>query len=1221
MSTKHPWTSAVIWASLGLGLLAFAGCAPELESGCVTNNECGEGEVCQAGECQPASSDADEGGGDTVVVDGGRDGGDAGFGGENDTGERDTLGPGADGTTDTSPSNEASVLVITPGQLTMNISRLQEVRAILLDEQGREVDLEGREIEWSTSDASVVEIYEPGEFERDRDPRNERDAGMAPRPDVGDAGSPPIEPDAEQTAPDVGPGDAGAGDGSSSGDAGMDDGSDAAPPDVRMLRGASVGEATVTAKVGSFEATIDVTVEDAPTKFVQVTPSSQTIQVGEQTQFEARVVDVFGNPLPGSDLTWDLGNSEVAEIVDEEAGTIRANQTGTTTVVARTSNGEQGRATLNIQPVQVEGIDIRPSDPSQIAQGASVSLLALPLNASSDPICSESRVSQDPSQPCGYNLEWTSGAPSIATVQDDGNVLGQSEGEATLFARIQNVQATVTIQVGQSSSNEPPTARAGSDRSATPGSTVQLDASGSTDDGVIQEYRWVFQDVPSGANPTLRPDNTEIDPTFTPSTSGTYTIVLIVTDNSGQTDVAQVQITANEAPVAKASADANPVLVGQTVNLDGSGSNDPDGQIQSYAWSFERTPSGASPSFAPDASTAQPSFDVSKTGQYEVKLTVTDNQGLTSSDTLTVLAESNQPPTADAGQDQTLGLAGNTTTTSLDGRNSSDPDGSSLTYTWSVTQAPSNSSPNLTNAQSSRPDLTVDTLGTYEIRLTVVDAGGKSDSDTVTITVQAAPQAETGPDRTVSSQSQVQLDGSGSSDPDGTIQTYRWSFASTPSNVSSPPSFQPSNDTVDPTFTPSQPGRYEVQLEVTDDRGATRTDTVVITVNAPPVADAGVDKTVQPNTQIQLDGSLSDDPDGTISSYSWSFQTTPSGASPSFNPGADKVAPTVTFSQEGTYQLQLQVTDDNGATGTDTLQIDVDSNVTNQSPTAEATASSTKVSIGAKVQLDGSGSSDPDGAIQRYQWRFEATPSGVSPSFSDPTIAKPTFTPDQNGTYGIVLIVWGDKGIKATASVTVTVQSPNQPPNAEAGPTQTVTPQGGQTAEAELDGTKSSDPDGTIQSYQWTVVSQASGSSPKFDDATIPQPTLTLDQIGTYEVQLKVTDNRGGTDTDTVIIEVELPASNQPPVADAGSDQTVSLQSGTVDVQLNGSNSFDPDGSIQEYAWTVVNKPSGSNPSFDDPTIVRPTLTLDKTGLYELRLRVTDDSQATDSDILTIEVQ
>jgi phospholipase/lecithinase/hemolysin len=266
----------------------------------------------------------------------------------------------------------------------------------------------------------------------------------------------------------------------------------------------------------------------------------------------------------------------------------------------------------------------------------------------------------------------------------------------------------------------------------------------------------------------------------------------------------------------------------------------------------------------------------------------------------------NEPPTADAGEDQTVtdtDLSGDEEVT-LDGSGSSDSDGTIVSYSWNDGGGEI--------ATGVNPTVTLP-IGTHTIVLTVTDDDGDTATDVVSITVNDPPTADAGEDQTVtdndeSGDEDITLDGSGSSDSDGTIVSYSWSNGSGEIATG-----------VNPTVT-LPVGTHTITLTVTDDDGSTATDIVEITINSyvneAPTADAGEDQIVTDeddsgDEDITLDGSGSSDLDGTIVSYSWSDGN---------GEIATGVNPTVTLSV-GTHTLTLTVTDDDGATDTDTVTI------------------------------------------------------------------------------------------------------------------------------------------------------------------------------------------------------------------------------------------------------------------------------------------------------------
>ncbi|CAN0049027.1 unnamed protein product [Chrysoparadoxa australica] len=138
-------------------------------------------------------------------------------------------------------------------------------------------------------------------------------------------------------------------------------------------------------------------------------------------------------------------------------------------------------------------------------------------------------------------------------------------------------------------------------------------------------------------------------------------------------------------------------------------------------------------------------------------------------------------------------------------------------FQWQLVSMPSGSQAAIENANSVQAMLTPDVAGIYEIRLTVASSGAVfSDTDTIRITANSAPVADAGPERNVSTNVLVRLDGTGSADPDGDNLTFAWEFTERPEGstaaLNDPSSPQPE-------FVPDLDGTYEVELVVTDRPG------------------------------------------------------------------------------------------------------------------------------------------------------------------------------------------------------------------------------------------------------------------------------------------------------------------------------------------------------------------------------------------------------------------
>lgn len=254
---------------------------------------------------------------------------------------------------------------------------------------------------------------------------------------------------------------------------------------------------------------------------------------------------------------------------------------------------------------------------------------------------------------------------------------------------------------------------------------------------------------------------------------------------------------------------------------------------------------------------------------------------------------------------------------------------------------------------------------------------------------------------------------------------------------------------------------------------------------------------------------------------------------------------------------------------------------------------------------------DTDGSVSSVKWSQVSGPEGII-MIGDSTLSL-KLKNLKYGNYVFRLTVTDDMGGIAEDDIAVTVTSSvNVLPIANAGPDQIVF---GTTTT--LDGSKSVDPDGSINSYQWSVTSGVWGWKWALSFNT---PTAEITEVnglkpGTYIFKLTVTDNEGAIVTDKVIVTVStiIPL-NVLPVAQAGPDQELTLPGS---ISLDGSASADTDGSIAHYSWIKVSGPSASILSSSTSTT---TVSGFSEGTYVFRLTVTDDQGATAYDDITVTV-
>ena len=637
-------------------------------------------------------------------------------------------------------------------------------------------------------------------------------------------------------------------------------------------------------------------------------------------------------------------------------------------------------------------------------------------------------------------------------------------------------------------SNTPPTANAGPDQTVFVMDTVYLDGSASSDvDGDSITYSWRFTAMPPGSTAALS-DPTIVNPSFEVDVPGTYSVQLVVNDGKADSKPDIVNInTENSPPVAIAGADQT-VLVGRTVALDGSSSTDVDGDPLTYNWSITSMPVGSTAVLS-DPSAVSPSFTVDAPGIYTVQLIVNDGMVNSEPDSVDISTD-NSVPIADAGPDQTA-LVGETVT--LDGSGSSDADGDSLMFTWALTSVPSGSAAVISDVTAVNPTFDIDLPGTYVAQLIVNDGMADSAADSVRITTENTPPvANAGPNQTVLVGDTVTLDGSNSSDVDGDLLTFSWSFTSLPPGSIAMLS---DNTAVMPTFNVDVYGTYVLQLMVNDGTVNSAADTVtIITENTAPVANAGTDQTVLVGDTVVLNGSGSSDADGDGLTYTWSFVSKPAGSTAVLS-DANAVSPGFFVDEAGSYVLQLVVNDGIVNSAPDTMTI-----TTENSPPVANAGSDQSVLVGDTVILDGSGSNDVDGDTLTYAWSFVSLPSASLASLSDATMVDSSFTVDVAGTYVVQLIV--NDGTVDSAPDSMVVITVNEPPVANAGPNQIVNI--GDTVT--LDGSGSSDPDGQSLSYSWSMTSRPVDSNAILSDPTAISSTFVADVLGDYVFELMVND-------------------------------------------------------------------------------------------------------------------
>ena len=485
----------------------------------------------------------------------------------------------------------------------------------------------------------------------------------------------------------------------------------------------------------------------------------------------------------------------------------------------------------------------------------------------------------------------------------------------------------------------------------------------------------------------------------------------------------------------------------------------------------------------------------------------------------------------------------------------------------------------------------------------------------------SAPVADAGDDQGVILGKTVTLDGTGSLDAEdcpsgdsvGTELAYDWSMISQPADsILTDADLSPSDSVAKPSFVPTHAGTHTLSLKVRDsDLGWSSVedsvDIVVTKANTIPIADAGLDQTVYAGTTVFLNGSSSNDAEDEPDSLTFDWNVSADNPTTVTLPDESARIPSFTAPDVvGGYTFSLVVRDTSGAwSNEDTVLITIEL-PPNIKPTADAGPDRSGY-INTTIHLDGSGSNDSDGSIVSWDWNCTSHPAVT---INNENSSIPSFTPTSTGKYTFTLTVQDDRGGWADEDeMVVTIILVNKPPTADAGPDIEAYVN----TQVHLNASASFDGEGSVTGWEWDCTSHivnmllSNSSAPSF----IPE------EVGVYTFTLRVMDDlyRWSENTDEVVVTV-IETPNLKPVANAGADITAKIGEAVV---LDGTNSFDEDGTITEWDWNCSSHP---DVTINDENKAKLSFTGIEAGKFEFTLVVQDDRgawSASDTVIVIIE--
>ena len=527
---------------------------------------------------------------------------------------------------------------------------------------------------------------------------------------------------------------------------------------------------------------------------------------------------------------------------------------------------------------------------------------------------------------------------------------------------------------------------------------------------------------------------------------------------------------------------------------------------------------------------------------------------------------------------------------------SSDPDGDALTYQWQLTSKNEQVEIPITVNNESTVEFSVSEAQEYQLVLTVSDGKLSSTPAQKQFTVTANTQliANAGSTQTVKQGDVVLLNAAQSSTTSGAINQYKWQFITKP--VASNATLENATQ-VKSQFVADEIGDFKVELTVTDSQGDTASTVVLIkseslNSNSSPQAVINVEnKTITPNEVVTLYGNQSTDPDKNDTlSYVWAITSKPEGSTPALSNMQNHIAGFSALTA-GDYTLSLTVTDQQNES--DTASVTLTVTTSNKAPVATL-ESERDITLNESTTLQCQQCSDPDGDTLSYNWQLQAKPVNSASQLTNNTSATPSIVADKEGDYVVVLTV-SDGQLSSNQATSVLHASSNKKPIT------LVTYETSITVDEQvlLDASTSYDPEGQPLSYQWEIISSQSQAT--LSSNTISKPTFSASVEGQVVISLRTNDGVQFSDTKTLTIDV---IQNALPVISFTGEQSRYDVVGNA-VKFDVSQSYDPEGTSLDYAWTL-SAPSGSSTSLSNTNQSITEFIADMTGSYTLTVIATD---------------
>ncbi len=733
------------------------------------------------------------------------------------------------------------------------------------------------------------------------------------------------------------------------------------------------------------------------------------------------------------------------------------------------------------------------------------------------------------------NARWIIGNQQVASGKTP-SITSDDPGELRVNVLVPNQRALLPEYWAYSKTvfiNTPPVARINNSKNIiSPSETLLLRGDNSYDiEGRSLSYQWFVNGSPRGTESTFR---------FSSTISGQYRVRLKVSDGGSNpqcsVDEREILIRVNTQPYAELNVTP---LIGTDEQVSASVSNQTDSDNDSLTYRWQ----GAGITGPNNESTVI--LNHTEPGVYPITLTLNDGSGASNSlYSVTKRYEVNAPPQPSFTLSEKAAPGDNLT---LDGTPSSDANNNPLQYKWFVND-------NLI-ASNSVTDFQFSDPGTYNVKLVVDDGRGVSNSIqelSKTIRINTAPNPIITAAK-VTSSSRVAFSAEQSSDSESALTSYSWDFGD--GSTATGPRVQ---------HTYNSTGEYRVTLRVNDGEGLSnsiRTTEHILLINQYPTADFTAPIVVAPGQEFTLDGSLSSDSDGLITSYEWYNEGELLGTGPQL---------TTSLPNSGNTTISLRVKDDSNyelAEGIKNKRIRV-----NTTPVPVWTTDYDNVAPNTEIRFSAAESYDPDGSISRYIWSFsdgvELRGRVIQRFFRESGPKSFTLTVvDNDGLSNSRASIDGELMVNhAPLIITETLIRSNA-------------------LSVTLDASSSYDLDNNPITFEWTLPDGTKRNESSF--------TWQATEPGVHIISLTVDDGLGldnSITTETIRVLINRP------VKAVVASQIQSCTGQTV--LFNSSRSFDPDGDPFSVKWDFGNGVTSDQ--------ANPSYVYETPGIYEAQLTLND---------------